>query len=278
MNAVLQAVTALPPFQAIADLVREHAAARPGQRALVQGQRSVNWGQLDAMVDRVAASLQRDGVLPQQRIAICAANSLEYAAVFLGALRAGAAVAPLPTGSLPAQLGQMVADSGAAHLFVDACRAGLRNDSASHLHGWLRAPALQDWLAPAGARPRPVTVQPDWPFNIIYSSGTTGTPKGIVQPHGMRWAHVARAEALRLRPRCRDAAGHAAVLQHHAGVLLSHARQGRPRGADAAKFDAASYLALAEEERATHTMLVPVQYQRILALPSSTASTCRPSR
>ena len=58
--------------------------------------------------------------------------------------------------------------------------------------GW---PSLEQWLIPHGAKPKPVHVEPDWPFNIIYSSGTTGTPKGIVQPHGMRWMHVARSDS-----------------------------------------------------------------------------------
>jgi long-chain acyl-CoA synthetase len=84
-----------PPFQAIADLVAQHAAARPAQTALIQGERSVSWAQLDAMADRIAASLQRDGVKPGESIAACAANSLEYVAVFVGGLRAGAAVGPL---------------------------------------------------------------------------------------------------------------------------------------------------------------------------------------
>ncbi|HSV45289.1 MAG TPA: AMP-binding protein, partial [Ramlibacter sp.] len=78
-KAVPPSPAVAPAFQAIPDLVRSHAAVRPLRPALVQGERSVTWGQLDAMVDRVAASLQRDGIGPGQSIAICAANALEYA-------------------------------------------------------------------------------------------------------------------------------------------------------------------------------------------------------
>ncbi len=267
MNAVLQPATTPSPFHAIADLVRDHAAARPGQRALVQGERSVTWGQLDAMMDRVAASLQRDGVRPGQRIAICAANSLEYAAVFLGALRAGVAVAPLPTGSLPAQLAVMVADSGARHLFVDRAAPLFDTPAQRIFMDASTQPALADWLMPEGAKPRPIRVRPDWPFNIIYSSGTTGTPKGIVQPHAMRWAHVARAESYGYGP---DAVTLLATSLCSNTTLVCFfptiARGGCVVLAPP-KFDATTYLTIAQKERATHTMLVPVQYQRIMNLP-----------
>ncbi|MES3002185.1 MAG: AMP-binding protein, partial [Pseudomonadota bacterium] len=167
-------------FRAIADLVREHAAARPRQRALVQGERSVTWGQLDTMMDRVAASLQRDGVKPRQTIAICASNSLEYAAVFLGALRAGAAVAPLAIQSSAQQLAGMAGDSGAKHLFVDGSVPSFTTPRAGRIFmDGAAQPSLESWLVPEGTKPKPVKVAPGWPFNIIYSSGTTGTPKGI---------------------------------------------------------------------------------------------------
>ena len=75
-----------PEFRAVPDLVHEHATARPRQAALVQGDESIDYGTLDALMDRVAAALQRDGVRPGDAIAICAHSSPRYAAVFLGAL------------------------------------------------------------------------------------------------------------------------------------------------------------------------------------------------
>ena len=128
-------------------------------------------------------------------------------------------------------------------------------------------PSLQEWLAPEGARPRPVDVQPEWPFNIIYSSGTTGTPKGIVQPHAMRWAHVARAENYGYGPDSVTLIATSLCSNTTLVCFFPTIAKGGCVVLAPPKFDAATYLALAQKERVTHTMLVPVQYQRIMALP-----------
>ena len=77
------------PFRALPDLIREHARARPQQAALVQGDECIGYAELDRLMDRVAASLQRDGLKPGDAIALCAQPSPRYGLVFLGALRAG---------------------------------------------------------------------------------------------------------------------------------------------------------------------------------------------
>src|SRR4051812_9811506 len=259
------AATPLPPFRQIADVLREHAAARPSHTALVQGDRRLAWAEMDTLVDRIAAALQRDGVQPREAIAISGANSIDYALLFLGGLRAGVAVAPLPTGATTGQLAGMVRDSAARLLFADANVPAL--DVPVPRIALDDPQALERWMAPRGARPTPVDVQPDWPFNIIYSSGTTGTPKGIVQPHGMRWAHVARAEAGKYD------AGSVALLSTSlcSNTTLVCFFPALSRGGTAVltqgRFDPDSWLRLAERERATHTMLVPVQYQRLMAHP-----------
>jgi long-chain acyl-CoA synthetase len=254
-------------FRAIPDLVREHASRRPSHTALIQGNRSVTWAQLDAMADRVATSLQRDAVKPTGSIAICSSNSLEYAAVFIGALRAGVTVAPLAIQSSAAQLEGMVADSGARHFFVDRGVPSFDTPAQRIFLDASGAPSLEQWLAPAGARPRPVEILPGWPFNIIYSSGTTGTPKGIVQSHAMRWMHVARAENYGYGADSVTLIATSLCSNTTLVCFFPTIAKGGCVALAAPKFDAAAYVALAEKVRATHTMLVPVQYQRIMALP-----------
>lgn len=259
-------------FGTITALIRAHAARQPSRDALCLDARRLDYAALDVLMDRVATALQRDGVQPGEVVAVCADTSLEYAVVFLGALRAGVAVAPLSPSVSAESLAAMCADADAKLLFLDAAAArslaqvcdaipaqGIALDGSS------AGTALADWLAPPGKVPAPVAVQPEWPFNIIYSSGTTGAPKGIVQPHRMRWAHVQRGRISGYEP---GAVTLLATPLYSNTTLVSFFPTLALGGSVVlmAKFDPERYLALAERHRVTHTMLVPVQYQRIMAL------------
>ena len=259
------------PFRPIAALVREHARAAPRQPALVDDHGALDYGTLDALMDRIAATLQRDAVAPGESIAICALNSTRYAALFLGALRAGVVVAPLAASVTPASFRSMVADSGARLLFVDASAdavvgAGAGLPARIRLDGAASGAAFDGWLAPPGSVPNEVEIDPAMPFNIIYSSGTTGTPKGIVQPHGMRWTHVMRGGRFGY---ARDTVTLLATPLYSNTTLVVFVPTIAFGGTVVlmAKFDVDRYLALAERHRVTHTMLVPVQYQRLMASP-----------
>ena len=264
-----------PPFRPIADLVREHAGAAPQQPAIVgAGGDAIDYAALDQAMDRIAASLQRDGVAPGQAIAICGRSSVRYAALFLGALRAGVVVAPLAASVTPASFASMIGDAEARLVFVDASAAdllvglftGADAPTLVSLDGDAPGVPFERWLAAANSTPKPVEIRPEMPFNIIYSSGTTGTPKGIVQPHGMRWTHVMRGGRFGYG---RDTVTLLATPLYSNTTLVvffpTIAFGGTVVLMD--KFDVDRYLALAERHRVTHTMLVPVQYQRLMASP-----------
>ncbi len=251
------------PFGTLPDLIRAHASEEPGRIAFIVGGDRVSYGNLDRWMDSVAGRLQALGATA---IAICAGTSIGYAATLLGALRAGVVVAPIAPSSTPAQVAAMIRDSGANVYFTDAVVAAemageavtvptVRLDDKA---------AYRDWLGDAPFSPREIA--PGTPFNIIYSSGTTGTPKGIVHSHAMRWAHIAAGGKLGYGPR-------SVVLLStplYSNTTMASFLPGIGGGGTLVlmpKFDALEYLRLAETHRMTHTMLVPVQYRRLMALP-----------
>ncbi|MDP9415406.1 MAG: acyl--CoA ligase [Pseudomonadota bacterium] len=261
------------PFGTFPELLALQAQARPDAPALVCGERQVSYGELDSLADRVAAGLQRDGVRSGGVAAICAASSIDYVAAFVGTLRAGAAVSPLAPSSTPQQLDAMLADSGASHLFLDGSASRHLQPVAARIRA--RRTALDaeaqgepfsDWLPAAGSSPDPVDIEPGQPFNIIYSSGTTGTPKGIVQSHAMRWPHHNLIDPPGYGP---DAVTIVSTPLYSNTTLVSLIPTLAGGGAAVLvpKFDPRGFLELAERHQATHAMLVPVQYRRILEVP-----------
>ena len=106
-------------FGALPELIRAHAAERPNHPALTEGDETLTYGGLAALMDRVAFALQRDGARNGEAVAICAKTSINYAAAFCGVLAAGAAVAPLAPSSTPASLLMMLKDSGAKLFLLD---------------------------------------------------------------------------------------------------------------------------------------------------------------
>ena len=257
-----QAVALDAPFRTISDCIREHALRDPGHLALCDESDQMDYGQLDARMDRVASALQRDGLRAGDTLAICANPSVSYALAYLGALRAGVVVAPIAPSCTREQFAAMLRDADARICLIDVAALALLPQAADApafvaLDAQAPGTAFEKWLAPEGAKPLPVQVAPGDAFNIIYSSGTTGTPKGIVQPHGMRWAHVARGQRYGYGP---DSSTLLATPLYSNTTLVVFFPSIAYGGCVQlmAKFDARRYLELAQLLRATHSMLVPV--------------------
>jgi acyl-CoA synthetase (AMP-forming)/AMP-acid ligase II len=242
-------------------------------RALADSNSELSWREVAQATARIAAQLQRDGLQRGQAVAILGTSNIPYALVYLAVVRAGGCAAPLTTSATPAQLAAMFKDSGAMHLFVDSAKlADIQNvalgdvkiimlDDAVGEH-----PALTDWMAEEGAHFDATPPAATDPFNIIYSSGTTGTPKGIIHSHGMRWHQMAGGFKSIYSRDTRSLVSTPLYSNTTLAVFLpTVCHGGFARIME--KFDARAYLDHALTDQTTHTMLVPVQYQRLMAYP-----------
>ena len=267
------ATEAIAEFGTLPGRVHEHASRRADAVALIDADTTISYGALDRRIDRAVAALQNDGFAPGDVAAICAANSIDYVVTMLAALRAGGSFAPLAPSSTAEALGLMLDNSGATFAFVDdygrnardalAARPAIRTIS---INGDTRYTPIDDWLADDSMMPAPVEPDPDTIFNIIYSSGTTGAPKGIVHTNRLRWPQIAGG-VVKLYDETSVTLVSTPLYSNTTLVSFMPALAAGGTLVLMPKFDAARFLALAEQHRATHAMLVPVQYRRLLDHP-----------
>ncbi len=261
------------PQVLITERVRANAQAHPDRAALVCGGETRLWGAFDARVNRVA-NLVGDVAGKGAHVAVLAPNSLAYAEIFNGILRAGACVVPLSTMASAAALEKMLRDCGARAIFVAQPYLALVEGFIAQMPLARFAidfehPDFEDYAAAVEAQPETdpaVPIALSDPFNLIYSSGTTGTPKGIIQTHAMRAAQMDRVTPNGYDDGARTLLS-TPLYSNTTLVSFLPTLFGGSTAYLMPKFDALGWVKLAEAERITHTMLVPVQYQRIMALP-----------
>jgi acyl-CoA synthetase (AMP-forming)/AMP-acid ligase II len=270
------------PVPLVPDLITQNGRWLADRLALIDGAVTLTWQEFAAATSRVAHGLAALGIRPRERVAVLMDSRLETVLTLFGIVRAGAVAVPLNVSINDAAIAAMCADAGCVAvvasgthcLRIDALRS-LGAIGAQHFigcdspgKGWLD---FQEFTAEQCTTAPAVTIAPDDECNLIYSSGTTALPKGIVHTHAcrMHWAHDA-ALALRYRNGCRTLFTLGLFSNISWVTMLSTILVGGTMVLLRA-FSPREALAVIEAERITHGAFVPVQLERLLAYPERRA-------
>jgi long-chain acyl-CoA synthetase len=259
---------------------RTIAAERPAEIALRDEKHAYTWGEVDDILNRAANGLLALDLGPEHRIAVFAENAAETAYANLGGLIAGASVVPVNFHLTADEVAYILNDSDARVLFADSrtLERALGAAAESNVHtviAWDVAPqdglrAWQEWID-ASSGDEPPSDMPPRP-NLLYTSGTTGFPKGTPLPPTMFAGGDTVAEHLANLAAGQRAGGDAGVHlvvgpMYHTGPL-SGARglAGGQCSVILGRFDAENTLRAIEQYQIGNSIMVPTHFVRLLAL------------
>ncbi len=206
-------------IQNIGDLLTRRARTTPEVEAYVQAETGerYSFSELNARTNRVANAFKAAGVNPGDRVAFLLMNGVEFVESYLGLAKIGAVVVPLNWRLSPSELEFIIADSGATWLifddaFIESVEI-LQSQGKTNVREWLHVspsaalPATRVYEEFSGAssagEPRITTGGEDMLY-IMYTSGTTGLPKGVVHSHRTSlWAVLTMSPVLDMRLRDR---------------------------------------------------------------------------
>jgi long-chain acyl-CoA synthetase len=171
--------------RSLAELVRSAAAEHPDKPALLHEDATVTWGELDALVDRAAAGLHARVPEHGARVAILLPNSIGFVVAYFGVLRAGLVAVPLNTAYTPTELDHQILDAKTSLVVTDVEHAGLLegvpSDQVVVVGGSDRS--WDDLLASGTAGDIGESPGGEDLALLLYTSGTTGQPRGAMLTH-----------------------------------------------------------------------------------------------
>ncbi len=264
----------------IGSLLARHAQYRPHHTAIVFEDRRLTFLEFNQRVNNLANALLNQGVSRGDKVATILPNCLELLESYWAIVKIGAVIVPLSQLLRGKGLLKLLQDSDTSAVITNSSfvselnpiKPELKNIPVARYFSIDDAEGYQSYAALTRAassdEPPKIEIRDDDPFNIIYSSGTTGLPKGIVHTHYIRAMYCTLfASSFRMQPE--SVVIHAgSIVFNGAFVMLMPALLLGATYVLLKHFGPETFVAAVERERATHVMMVPSQIIAMLNSPA----------
>lgn len=255
----------------VADIVRRQAALRPDAPAITFGDLATSYRELDESSSRAANALIAAGVAPGDRVAILAKNAPVFYQLAFACSKANAVLCGINWRLALPEITAIVADAAPTVLIVAEEQAPLLSAEALATPGLTRVVSLERdyerWIAGAPAQDPRIVPAPDDPVFLLYTSGTTGVPKGAELTHrNMSYTARLARETWGFTPASVNLVGmpmfHIGGIGYGMSAVISGGHTVLMR-----ESDPAAIIATIQRHRVTHAFFVPAVIQSIVSLP-----------